>query len=76
MLATMEHTEFDQRHGGCFDRGGADSYYHRGRVPHYYKGDTGSSEKVEASNMTVEERAAYDAGYDYNEQYGDKKNWG
>jgi len=25
--------------------------------------------------MTAEEIAEYDAGYDYNEQYGDKKNW-
>jgi len=34
----------DARHGGPYDRGSADSYYQRGYNPHYYKGDTGSSE--------------------------------
>ena len=27
---------YDRRHGGPFDRGGADSYYGRGLDPHYY----------------------------------------
>jgi hypothetical protein len=64
------------RHGSCFDRGSADSYYNRPRNPHYFTGATYTSDKVTAENMTAEEIAEYDAGYDYNEQYGDKKNWG
>lgn len=65
---------YDGRHGGCFDRGAADSYYGRVREPHYYSGDTGQSDKI--VNLTAEELEAYNAGYDFNEQYGDKKDWG
>jgi hypothetical protein len=64
---------YNDRHGGCFDRGSADSYYHRGRDPHYYVGATSMTAKVK--DLTAEELEAYHAGYDYNEQYGDKKNW-
>jgi hypothetical protein len=64
---------FDTRHGGCFDRGSADSYYHRGIEPHYYAGDTHQSEKV--TNLTEEQLAEYMAGYFWNEQFGDKKDW-
>jgi len=62
---------FDTRHGGCFDRGSADSYYHRGIEPHYYVGDTLSSEKV--VDLTKEQLAEYMAGFYWNEQFGDKK---
>jgi hypothetical protein len=64
---------FDTRHGGCFDRGSADSYYHRGIEPHYYAGDTHQSEKV--TELTEEQLAEYMAGYFWNEQFGDKKDW-
>jgi hypothetical protein len=64
---------FDTRHGGCFDRGSADSYYHRGIEPHYYVGDTLSSEKV--VDLTKEQLAEYMAGFYWNEQFGDKKDW-
>jgi hypothetical protein len=65
---------YDPRHGGAFDRGSADSYYNRGRDPHYYVGGTGNSDKI--TDLTPAEVEAYHAGYDYNEQYGDKKDWG
>lgn len=68
--------EFDKRHGGPFDRGVADSYYHRGYIPHYYVGGTSISPRVGVSEMTLEEVAAYNAGYWWNEQFGDKKDWG
>lgn len=68
--------QFDERHGGCFDRGAADSYYHRARQPHYFVGPTNMSDRIDESQMTAEEIEAYHAGYDYNEQYGDKKDWG
>jgi hypothetical protein len=63
------------RHGGAFDRGSADSYYHRKPNPHYYAGATYSSDPIVAEPGTAEYEA-YMAGYDYNEQYGDKKDWG
>lgn len=67
---------YDQRHGGPFDRGAADSYYNRSYAPHYYRGDTYGSERVDLANMTAEEIVAYTAGYRHNEQFGDKKDWG
>ena len=66
---------FDTRHGGAFDRGTADSYYGRGRNPHYFVGATYRTEEVSKDNMTKSEMEAYNAGYDWNEQFGDKKNW-
>lgn len=68
--------EYDTRHGGPFDRGSADSYYRRGFNPHYYKGNTYSTEKVELADMTAEEIVAYTAGYNENEEAGDHKDWG
>jgi hypothetical protein len=67
---------YDQKHGNAFDRGGADSYYHRGRNPHMWPEGTGRGQRVDADAMTESEIQAYHAGYDYNEQYGDKKDWG
>lgn len=66
----------DVRHGGCYDRGSADSYYRRGRRPHYFKGATYMSEEVTENDMTAEEIAAYNQGYDDNESNGDFKDWG
>ena len=68
--------EFDKRHGGPFDRGTADSYYRRGYSPHYYVGNTSISPLVKSNEMSLEEVAAYHAGYQWNEVYGDKKDWG
>lgn len=68
--------KYDERHGGPYDRGSADSYYRRGQNPHYYKGGTATSEKVEAEDMTQDELEAYHAGYDDNEQSGNFKDWG
>lgn len=56
------------RHGGPYDRGSADKWYGRPFNPHYYKGDTYSSDLVEEVNMTPEEIAEYELGYDENEQ--------
>jgi len=67
--------EYDKRHGGPFDRGSADSYYGRGYTPHYFVGPTHQSQKIEREQMTDADKEAYKAGYDWNEQWGDKKNW-
>ena len=68
--------EYDDRHGGPWDRGGADSYYQRGFRPHYFVGDTYRSEAVMADQMTEEELEAYAAGYKDNEELGAYKDWG
>jgi len=68
--------QWDDRHGGPYDRGGADSYYRRGCKPHYYTGDTHNSTRVEQEDMTDAEIRAYEAGYKDNEEAGDFKDWG
>jgi len=64
----------NQRHGGPWDRGAADSYYGRPRSPHYFVAGTYTSAK--STDLTPEEIADYHAGYDDNERNGDKKDWG
>ncbi len=71
-----DRNKFNTRHGGPFDRGSADSYYHRGVRPHYFMKDTYSSEEITEDKMTKEEIANYMAGYEWNEKFGDKKDWG
>ena len=68
--------QYDQRHGSPWDRGSADSYYHRAPRPHYFLGDTYQSAEVTEELMTLEQVQAYMAGYEHNEQFGDKKDWG
>ena len=70
-----QHMLIDRRHGGPYDRGSADSYYGRPRRPHYYRGDTGTSDRVDYADMTPDEVVAYLAGYEDNERDGDKKQW-
>ena len=67
---------YDQRHGGPYDRGAADSYYNRPYSPHYFKGDTHMSDRVDLGDMTPEEITAYTAGYRDNEAAGNHKDWG
>ena len=75
-MTLIKHPNFDEvRHGSAFDRGAADSYYHRPREPHYYVGATYMSDRV-LCEPGSEEYLDYMAGYDYNEQFGDKKDWG
>lgn len=65
---------FDRdRHGSLYDRGAADSYYHRSRVPHWYPNGTYNGPMIE--NLDKKQIAEYNAGYDYNEKCGDKKQW-
>jgi hypothetical protein len=75
LVLMLKGPQFERgRHGGLYDRGSADSYYHRPPAPHWWPLGTGHGEKV--TNLTADERAEYMAGYDYNEQYGDKKDYG
>jgi hypothetical protein len=61
------------RHGSLFDRGSADNYYHRGSSPHWWPEGTSIGQKI--TDLTTEEIAEYNAGYDYNEEFGEKKRW-
>jgi hypothetical protein len=61
------------RHGSLYDRGSADSYYGRPRDPHY--GSVGGDSGPRVDQLSIEEIAEYYAGYEYNEQFGDKKEW-
>jgi len=70
-----DREKYDQRHGGPFDRGSADSWYSRPFDPHYYSGDTGTSNRILAVMMTQDQLEAYAAGYEHNEKFGDKKSW-
>jgi hypothetical protein len=77
MIAERPRTAlYDARHGGPYDRGSADSYYSRGFNPHYFEGDTAITPRVEMAQMTAAEITAYTAGFNDNESFGDKKDWG
>jgi len=67
--------QMDKRHGGPFDRGGADYYYGRGKNPHFYAGDTYNSERIEMFYMDMEEINEYLAGYEEAERNGSRKEW-
>jgi len=67
---------FDRSHGSPFDRGAADSYYQRAHDPHYYPEGTYINKRMESRDMSGAELRAYYMGYEYNEKFGDKKDWG
>jgi hypothetical protein len=73
---TYRGEEFEQFHGSPFDRGSADSYYGRPQDPHWWPEGTYKGQRVEAEDMTLAQMRAYFAGYAYNEEFGDKKDWG
>ena len=71
----IEYPQFDrERHGSLYDRGRADSWYRRPRDPHWYPEGTYNGQRQEA--LTRAEVEEYLDGYEYNEKFGDKKNWG
>jgi hypothetical protein len=60
-----------RRHGSPGDRGSADAYYRRPYRPHYFKGATYDSEKVEKADMTKKEIAEYMAAYNAQTDFKD-----
>lgn len=85
-IAMMKHAEQEQivralkgwqfdrtKHGSLFDRGGADSYYHREPDPHYGGVGGGSGATVRVTDAASV--AEYMAGYEDNELHGSKKEW-
>lgn len=74
VVGILRGWQFDRKQHGClFDRGSADSYYGRGRDPHY--GGVGGDSGKRVSVQDPESVAEYMAGYDDNERNGDKKDW-
>lgn len=65
----------DDRHGGPYDRGSADSYYRRPRSPHFFEGGSYSSPRIDEAAMTPQQIAEYNQGFDDNEKNGDHKDW-
>ena len=53
----------NERHGGPLDRGRADRLYDRAWDPHYFVGDTYTSDKVKQEQMTEKEIREYTFGY-------------
>ena len=65
---------FDRdRHGSLYDRGSADNYYHRQMNPHWYP--KGSYNDPRITDLTDDQIAEYKAGYEDNEESGNKKEW-
>lgn len=62
-----------ENHGSLFDRGSADNYYGRPPEPHYGGVGGDSGERVWVQDAL--DVAEYMAGYNWNEQHGDKKSW-
>lgn len=73
VVRALRSWQFQRKHGSLYDRGSADSYYGRARDPHYggVGGDSGPRVEVSDESSVAE----YNAGYDYNEQFGDKKDY-
>jgi hypothetical protein len=75
IISALKGWQWDRKQHGClYDRGSADSYYGRQPAPHYggVGGDSGERVRVH-DKASVDE---YMAGYNYNERFGDKKDWG
>ena len=66
----------NKRHGGPWDRGGADYYYWRYPNPHYYERGTYEGKKFSQDEMTLAEVDEYMAGYVFAMRDGDRKDWG
>ena len=66
----------DERHGGPYDRGTADSYYGRDYNPHYFVGDSYNSPRVDLAQMSAHEIVAYTAGFRDNELANNYKDLG
>jgi len=79
-VAHSDTTEYNGKHypswnGSPFDRGSSDSWYSRGKSPHYYPNGTGNNPRIEPPEMKDSEVEAYLMGYANNEQSGGKKEW-
>jgi len=75
VVRALKGPQFDRkRHGSLYDRGSADSYYGRPRTPHYGGVGGDSGPRVD-QGLSIDEIKEYYAGYEYNERFGDKKDY-
>lgn len=63
----------DRSHGSAYDRGSADAYYRRPRDPHVWPQGTYQGTRVEAAEMTAQQLAEYEQGYQDQLESGDFK---
>jgi hypothetical protein len=70
---TLTNSMDRDRHGSLYDRGSADSWYSRPIDPHWYP--NGSYNTPRITDLTPEQIAEYNAGYEDNEKSGGKKDW-
>lgn len=75
MATTYKGKTYDDSHGSPFDRGMADSYYGRSRNPHFFMGSSYMTPEIIPEKGSAQYKA-YMAGYDYNEESGNRKDWG
>jgi hypothetical protein len=74
VLKILKGWQWDRKQHGClYDRGSADSYYGRPANPHY--GGVGGDSGPRVEVTTVEERDEYYAGYQDNQDSGERKEW-
>ena len=74
VVRALRGPQFQRKsHGSLYDRGSADSYYGRMPNPHYGGVGGGSGPRIEVYDESSV--AEYLAGYEYNERYGDKKDY-
>ena len=66
---------YSTKHGGPFDRGGADYYYGRPFDPHWYPNGTYNGQRIGRDEMTMDEIEAYAAGYEEAEADGTQKEY-
>ena len=59
----------NHEHGSPFDRGSADSFYRRQPQAHYMI----DGARIEQADMTAEQIAEYEAGYDSNDEQIDSR---
>ena len=76
LVEKLEAVYYNERHGGPYDRGSADSYYRRPRRPHFFTEATYASDEIEERFMTKQQIAEYNLGFDDNEASGNFKDWG
>jgi hypothetical protein len=71
----MARTQFNRKqHGGLYDRGGADFWYHRPAEPHWYPEGTYNGDPITV--LSPAEKAEYMAGYNDAKADGSQKDWG
>ena len=74
VVRALRDWQFQRNHGSLYDRGSADSYYGRPRDPHYGGVGAESGPRVD-QGLSIDEIKEYYAGYEHNEQFGEKKDY-